>query len=80
MTYVFVIIHTRNLVQHFREHTAQTETFSRIKEELNDKGAFNLKDNNYSIIITDTVEYPNGLGFWSATQIEAIDGIYQEPK
>ena len=43
-TYIFVVIHTINLVSNFVDHSAQTENYTRIKQDLLNEGDFNLRD------------------------------------
>ena len=67
-TYVLVIIQTLNLVTDFVDHSAQTENFVRIKQDLVDQGEFSLHDQQLQIQITDSKKgiYPENIGKWKA--------------
>ena len=67
-TYVLVMIQTLNLVTDFVDHSAQTENFVRIKQDLVDQGEFNLHDHQLQIFINDKDKgiYPEKIGKWKA--------------
>ena len=74
-TYVLVLIQTINLVTDFVNHTAQTENFVRIKQDLIDQGEFNLNDLQFQLLIVDTVKgiYPESIGKWVVRKLQILD-------
>ena len=71
ITYTLILIQTTNLFTDFLDNSAQTEQFSRIKQDLVGLDALKLTENQLEIAFIDRFKgsYPPEIGRWEARML-----------